>query len=253
MTKEEVLQDCTVEGNLVKLPEGQLDRKLYQEVAKALELIGGKWKGGKVMGFVFAKDPTDLLSQIANGENRNLKKEFQFFATPEELADRMVEMAQIEDFHRVLEPSAGQGAIVSAIHRQHPDVDVEVYELMDVNRSILLNTVDNSGVGRMKLKGFDFLESDVNTKEVYDRIIGNPPFTKNQDIDHLTRMYDLLKIGGMVVCITSQSWKIGTQKKQVAFAKWLEDLKAYQEELPKGTFKSSGTNVGAMLIKIIKK
>lgn len=76
MTKEQVLQNCTVEGNVVKLPSEQLDRKLYQEVAKALELIGGKWKGGKVFGFVFATDPTDLLKEIANGEKRNLKKEF---------------------------------------------------------------------------------------------------------------------------------------------------------------------------------
>ena len=45
MTKEQVLQDCTIEGNVVKLPNIQLDRKDYQEVAKALELIGGKWKG----------------------------------------------------------------------------------------------------------------------------------------------------------------------------------------------------------------
>ena len=82
-TKEQVLQNCTVEGTVVKLPNVQLDRKLYQEVAKALELIGGKWKGGKVFGFVFATDPTDLLHQIANGEKGNLKKEFQFFATPE--------------------------------------------------------------------------------------------------------------------------------------------------------------------------
>ena len=77
MTKEQVLQDCTVEGNVVKLPNIQLDRKDYQEVAKALELIGGKWKGGKIMGFVFVTDPTELLDQIANGEKRNLKKEFQ--------------------------------------------------------------------------------------------------------------------------------------------------------------------------------
>jgi len=42
-----ILQQCTVANNVVKLPEGQLDRKLYQEVAKALELIGGKWKGEK--------------------------------------------------------------------------------------------------------------------------------------------------------------------------------------------------------------
>ena len=53
MDAQKVLQECTVEGNVVKLPEGQLERKLYQEVAKALDLIGGKWKGGKVFGFVF--------------------------------------------------------------------------------------------------------------------------------------------------------------------------------------------------------
>ena len=41
-TKEQVLQNCTIEGNIVKLPNIQLDRKLYQEVAKSLELIGGK-------------------------------------------------------------------------------------------------------------------------------------------------------------------------------------------------------------------
>ena len=110
-TKEEVLHNCTVEGTTVKLPNVQLDRKLYQEVAKALELIGGKWKGGKVSGFVFATDPTDLLDQIANGEKRNLKKEFQFFATPEKLADELIDgsnkigsaMKKRDDTHRMAE------------------------------------------------------------------------------------------------------------------------------------------------------
>lgn len=78
MTKEEVLQQCTIEGLIVKLPPTQLERKLYTDVAKSLELIGGKWKGGKVAGFVFAVDPTDLLEQITNGEKRNLKKNINF-------------------------------------------------------------------------------------------------------------------------------------------------------------------------------
>jgi hypothetical protein len=77
-TKEDILSKCTVDGNIVKLPEDQLERKLYLEVAKSLNLIGGKWKGGKVQGFVFLTDPTELLSEIANGGDRNLKKEFQF-------------------------------------------------------------------------------------------------------------------------------------------------------------------------------
>ena len=40
-TKEQVLQNCTVEGMVIKLPNVKLDRKLYQDVAKSLELIGG--------------------------------------------------------------------------------------------------------------------------------------------------------------------------------------------------------------------
>ena len=56
----EILKNSKVEGNIIKLPQGQLDRQQYLEVKKKLELIGGKWKGGKVMGFVFEEDPTDL-------------------------------------------------------------------------------------------------------------------------------------------------------------------------------------------------
>ena len=39
MTKEEILQQCTVEGNVVKLPNMILDRKAYLDVKKTLEMI----------------------------------------------------------------------------------------------------------------------------------------------------------------------------------------------------------------------
>ena len=70
MTEREVLQNCSIDGNIVRLPKVNLDRKLYLEVAKALNLIGGVWKSGKISGFVFQEDPTDLLNQISNGENK---------------------------------------------------------------------------------------------------------------------------------------------------------------------------------------
>lgn len=77
-----ILKQCTVEGNVVKLPPDQLARDLYQEVRKHLELIGGKWKGGKTYGFVFENcEPgyiQQLLDEQANGDGRNLKKEYQF-------------------------------------------------------------------------------------------------------------------------------------------------------------------------------
>jgi len=247
-TKEQVLQGCTVEGLVVKLPPGQLDRKLYQDVAKALELIGGKWKGGKVMGFVFPTDPTDLLEQIANGDQRNLKKEFQFFATPKDIADKLAELANINDpMLLVLEPSAGQGAIIEALLRKEPKLLVHAYELMDVNRSILESKFSSSDC---VILGDDFMEADSITR--FNRIVANPPFTKNQDIDHIKRMYSLLRNGGRVVSIASTSWEFGSQKKQVEFRDWLKEVGAEVHALPRGTFKESGTDIETRIIVIDK-
>ena len=245
-----VLKQCTVHGNVVKLPDGQLDRKLYAEVKKALELIGGKWKGGKTYGFVFQNDPTELLHQIATGKKRNLKKEYQFFATPPELAARMVEMAELgetegQGYGDILEPSAGQGAIIKAIHEATEGaVTVYCYELMDINRSIL------EKMPGVVLIGDDFMKA-VSVVQ-YDRIIANPPFTKNQDIDHIRLMYNLLKPGGVMVTLASPSWTFGSHKKQVKFRQWLVEIDAHIEEIPEDTFKESGTTIRTILIKIKK-
>ena len=42
MKTKEVLQQCTVEGNVIKLPNIQLNREEYLKVKKQLELIGMK-------------------------------------------------------------------------------------------------------------------------------------------------------------------------------------------------------------------
>lgn len=245
-TKEQVLQNCTVEGTVIKLPNTQLERKLYQEVAKSLELIGGKWKGGKTFGFVFETDPTDLLNQIANGEKRNLKKEYQFFATPKALAEKLVQLAEINPYDTILEPSAGQGAIIRAINEVSTQV-VDCFELMDVNVEILL---------RSKLHfcivGRDFMNRNLSSNQKYTKIIANPPFTKNQDIEHLLEMYSILDDKGTLVCVTSESWVDGSQAKQLQFKRWLKEVDAEVIDIPRGTFKESGTMVGGKIVVITK-
>lgn len=243
-TKEQILQSCTIEGTIVKLPNVQLDRKLYQEVAKALELIGGKWKGGKVAGFVFATDPTELLNQIASGEKRNLKKEFQFFATPQDKASLLVDLAELKETDTILEPSAGQGAIIREINKV-TSVIPDCYELMDINTEILKKT--NL---KFNIIGKDFL---THKDKKYSKIIANPPFTKNQDIEHLFHMYNHLSSGGRLVCITSESWVNGTSRKQLEFRNWIESKQPTIQFLEKGTFKESGTMVGACIVIIDKK
>ena len=245
-TKEEVLQACTVEGNVVKLPSVQLDRKLYQDTAKALQLIGGKWVGGKVFGFVFPSDPTELLEQVAKGDKRNLKKEFQFFGTSDKEADQLVYLAKMQSSHKVLEPSAGQGALIKAIHREFPKMVVDYCELMDINR-IFPNKLEN-----VHYVGDDFLTLHERSDVRYDRIIANPPFSNNQDIEHVRAMYRLLKPNGRLVAITSRHWEMSNNRKETEFRAWFEKHSGDRYEIESGAFKESGTSVATFIIVIVK-
>lgn len=271
MNTQEILEQCTIEDNVVKLPNVQLDRSAYLDVKKHLEKIGGKWKGGKVAGFVFPHDPSELLGRVASGEKVDLKKDFQFFATPATLADHLVELAKLDEDHTVLEPSAGQGALIEAILKQFPNLMVDCYELMPQNQPALY------AISNAVFMGENFI-TDCDDK--YNRIVANPPFTKGQDIEHLRKMYDLLEDEGLVACITSVSWMHGTTKKPTEFRNWLCDDpeegtdgfnwdrfarigtdaqfyrkngdRVYLEMVDAGTFKESGTTVKTAIVVIEK-
>ena len=260
MTAEQVLQESKVEGLTVKLPPVQLDRKTYQDVAKKLELIGGKWKGGKVAGFVFQQDPTDLLLKIANGEKRNLKKEFQFFGTPDRLADQLVALAELINTDHVLEPSAGQGAIIKAIRRFNKNCYIDAFELMPLNCEIL-KSINETALTPLRedLLWFgywqaDFLEQASFSRNIgkYNKIIANPPFNKNQDIDHIKAMHDCLKKGGRLVSMASKHWQFANNKKETDFREWLDEVNATVVDVPAGEFKESGTTIATCIIIIDK-
>lgn len=241
---QDILKNCTIRDMVVFLPTEQLDRKTYQEVAKQLNLIGGKWKGGKISGFVFNEDPTDLLAEISSGEKRNIKKEFQFFGTPSELADRLVELANPNENDKILEPSAGQGAIVKAINRAIDPMEVFCYELMPLNITFL------GKISTVTLLGEDFLQAPENN--LYNVIIANPPFSKNQDIDHIRKMYSVLANNGRIVTVASNHWQNSTNKKEVEFKQWLTGLGADIIPVDAGEFKESGTNIATCIIVINK-
>lgn len=243
MEIQEILQQCKIDGNIVRLPDIALDRKLYLDVAKRIELIGGKWKGGKVKGFVFQQDPTDYFVKIQNGEKTNIKKEYQFFETPEILAFHMVDLLGVKPDMKILEPSAGQGAIIKAVNKFEPNLKVDCYELMDLNRTFLEKL-------NVNILGDDFLKCEKNN--YYDAVIANPPFSKNQDIDHIYKMYEVTKPGGKIVTISSKHWQMSTNKKEVAFNNWIDEKASYTEDVSAGTFKESGTSISALLIVINK-
>ena len=97
--------------NRLELPQG-ITFDCYPQVKKILRDAGGKYQSN---GFNFKdQDAMEIRDALASGERINDKKKFQFFATPDNLAKQLVDMAEIGPEDRVLEPSAGQGAIADA-------------------------------------------------------------------------------------------------------------------------------------------
>lgn len=247
---------CSISGNIVYLPKGNLAN--YADVRKALINAGATYKTNS---FIFPNDAKPYIDRLMQGESVNIKKEFQFFATPKALAEKLAAFA-MKDFDcstmTILEPSAGQGAIINALFEFDfkDELIVHAYELMDINRGVLEKIKD------VVILGNDFLSqnqyskkehSTIDIREIqFDRIVANPPFSKNQDIDHILEMYYRCKKGGRIVTIASNSWRTGSQKKQIEFREWLDKIGAVVEDVEAFTFKESGTNIATCMIIIDK-
>lgn len=241
---EDILKHCTLEDGVLKLPKVQFNKKSYAEAKKWIEEAGGSWQSGKIQGFTFPFNPERVFSILKEGKRCNLQQEYQFFETPAEVADWLVMLAGgIHENDTVLEPSAGRGALIKAIHRACPSVTVECYELMPENREFLYS-LDN-----VIILDEDFTKDSVGS---YTKIIANPPFSGNQDIEHVRIMYKLLEKGGTLAAITSSHWKIASEKKCVDFRNWLEEVHGEVFEIGAGEFKESGTSISTMAVVIRK-
>ena len=230
----DVLNKCSLEGNILYLPDIQMDRKLYLNVAKKIELIGGKWNR-KEKGFLFKENPAELFESIKNGDNRNSKKEFQFFATPKELCKKLCEYIPAGT-KTILEPSAGQGAIIQAINEYDSSIKVSYCELMELNRMQLK--------GNAEFLQDDFLTLDENLK--FDVVLANPPFTKNQDIEHFYKMLKHAK--NRVITIMSKHWQYSSLKKETIFKDFIYSNNANVIEIKAGAFKESGTMISSCIV-----
>lgn len=243
-TVGEILKHCTLEDNILKLPKVQFNKKSYAEAKKWIEEAGGSWQGGKVQGFTFPFNAERVFSILHEGKRCNLQQEYQYFATPPEVADWLVMLAGgIHEDEKVLEPSAGTGAIIDAIHRSCKDVVVDCFELMPENKELL------SKKSNINILGDDFTTYDLG---LYDKIIANPPFSKNQDIRHVRRMYEHLNNGGTVAAIMSCHWKIASEKECADFREWLKDVHAKVCDIEEGSFKQSGTGIETTAVIIQK-
>lgn len=246
-----ILESSKMEGNKLYLT-AQLDRKEYLEVNKILEIIGGKWNK-KEKAHIFPGDAFSVVDDvILNGEVTCPKDEFNYFPTPDKIVAKLIDLAEIKNGMSVLEPSAGQGAILKQL-TQFLDLDVVAVEFMRENADVLLKSLCDYGKKFRKyaLWNLDFLTVFKENKGNFDRIVMNPPFCKKQEIKHVLHAYDNLKEGGILVSVMSP----GVTFRQDSLTKQLKSLIDECGEihpLASGSFKESGTNVETIIVKLRK-
>jgi predicted RNA methylase len=232
-----VLRRAEIVDGVLRLPDEQLKRELYVKVNKALVAIGCKWNrkaGGHLLGE--ADSAERLAAMLATGSVPAIDK-LGYFPTPAPLVNRLLELAEVRREHSVLEPSAGRGAISSRLLEIVPASQLHVVELQQKHADVL------AVQGYKHLRVGDFMETDFPCK--FDRIVMNPPFERLQDIDHVTRAFDLLAPGGRLVSVMATG--TGTRRKVQDFLS-LCDRHGFAERNPTGAFKESGTSVHTLTV-----
>lgn len=192
------------------------------------------------------KAAADPRAEIKRMENELVGTKIPgFFPTPAPLAEKLVELAEIEAGHTILEPSAGNGNIADAITENHRENQLDVIERSATLRDILT-------AKDYTLAGSDFLDHTGK----YDRIIMNPPFEKGQDMDHIRHAFSMLKPGGRVVSIICEGVFFRSDKKTKDFRAWMQQNESHSEKLPDGSFTGPGcliqTGVAARVIVLDK-
>lgn len=156
----------------------------------------------------------------------------QIFVTPDPVCHQMVDMAEIMDSDRILEPEAGTGAILRAIREVVPLACCDAVELnSDLARHL------RATFPGVNVRCGDFL--DHQPESLYTRILMNPPFHHAQDIRHIQHALTLLDSGGILTAICLN----GPRQQTI-----LRPLSDVWEPLPRGTF--TYTDVSTVLLRI---
>lgn len=245
-----ILGSLEWDGPRARLTCGQLDRKVYQKVNEVLEAFGGKWDR-KTKAHVFADVAQDELDvAIETGvfvSAKDIKQIFGEFETPDGLADELIEQARIDVAANmtVLEPSAGGGQLLRAIKRIHGAAAL-----------YLVDSVEIQGKHHKTLSALgdavfitDFMAWA--PESPFDRVVMNPPFAKQADVDHVTRAFGFLNPGGRLVAIMSPGWTFRENAKSKAFRKLVESQGSYKNN-PPAAFKCAGTNVNTVMVTLEK-
>lgn len=211
----------------------------------------GEGKGGKAADRAnstaiseFERAKTHYFGQQKNRKRRDQREGVDYFATPEPLGLKMVEWANLKPGERVLEPSAGHGAIARYLpegtHRTIVEPSSEL-----ASRAALVSPGARAVVDRFE---------NLHITNKYDAIVMNPPFGHGGKtaIDHVEKAMSHLANGGRIVALipTGQATERLGRLMDSPAAKGIYLVADIQ--LPAVTFERAGTAIRAQIVVLEK-
>lgn len=179
-----------------------------------------------------------LKHRHTNGTAPRAVAVHQLFQTPPELAGRLVGLLDLTPGARVLEPSAGLGRLLDSLADWQPRETVAVEIAAECAAELYRQ--ERAGV---TIKQRDFLSLRPDDLGPFDAVAMNPPFHMRADVRHILHALDFLRPGGELAALC-----LDTHHRETAF----RELACHWERIPAGAFRSTGTNVPTVLLKIIK-
>lgn len=242
-----ILRDASMEGCTVQLP-GQLDRRLYLRVDKVLQELGGRWDR-KARGHVFPSDARAWVEDaIEEGAFRGLKDMYQWFATPPEVAECLVDALSIptSGSFLLLEPSAGDGAILRELSA-HAGVLRVVANEIDPRHEAPLNAAMQLFPEAHVIWG-DFLHQVPSTPPIFDFVVMNPPFSGGRAVAHVNHAMNFLRPGGRLAAVVPSGVQFRQDKAHTALRNRVLASGGSLTPLPSDSFRSVGTGVETMAL-----
>jgi hypothetical protein len=195
----------------------------------------------------------------------SVAKNYGFFPTPDAAAERVIRHTPLyrdrdEAPLSVLEPSAGSGNLARRCAEARTGTNYDggrcdytyraAVDCIEIQPE-LADALRSEGVYRRVLS-CDFLLLQPDPEKLYDRVVMNPPFDRERDIDHVMHALSFLKADGFLIAIMSAGTEFRETRKSTAFRSLMQRMNALWEDLPPGSFASAGTYVNTVILRVWK-